>query len=247
MLSLSYNTFDELFLDINKKIIEEPDKYIEDIGANQCYLPFAVFETNTCECGINLNKLCYTASKIKILSRTYINKEVLHNFKEHLKICKGTSLTYYFNNVKPKQGTTGNNGPCIISIVFTKKDRKDKYFTEANIYYRTTEINRRFYADLVLFNLFMKEMPTDLIRIEKYRIIIPKAFFHTKNCLFNLDLFNANLDLDNGVTKQIKHNLEKFDEHGLYNYKSIRRIQRHLNKELEYPEVNMEELSIWIP
>ena len=244
MLLLNYKNFDELFLDINKKIIEQPDKYVENINWNQCYLPFTIFESDTCDCNINLSKLCYTANKIKILSRTYINKESLQRFKEHLKVCKGTSLTYYFNNTKPKQGTTGNNGPCIISIVFTKKYRGDKYFTEANIYYRTTEINRRFYADLVLFNLFMKEMPSDLIKIEKFRIIIPKAFFHTKTCLFNLNLFNANLDIDNEITNQIKHHLKRFDEHGLYNYKSIQRIQKHLNNELQYPEVNMKELSI---
>lgn len=244
MLSLKYANFTDLFLDINKKIIEEPETYVENINWNQCYLPFSVFECDTCDCNINLSELCYTANKIKILSRTYINKDTLERFKAHLRVCKGTSLTYYFNNTKPKQGTTGNNGPCIISIVFTKKYRNDKYFTEANIYYRTTEINRRFYADLVLFNLFMKEMPEDLIKVEKFRIIIPKAFLHTKNLLFNLNLFKIDLKIDNEITRQIKHHLSKFEEHGLYNYKSIQRIQLHLNNELIYDPVNMEALSI---
>lgn len=244
MLFLNYNNFSDLFLDINKKIIEEPEKYVENINWNQCYLPFSIFETDTCDCNINLSELCYTSNKIKILSRTYINKERLEVFLKHIRVCKGTSITYYFNNTKPKQGTTGNNGPCIISIVFTKKYRQDKYFTEANIYYRTTEIDRRFYADLVLFNLFMKLMPTDLIKIEKYRLIIPKGFFHTKNCLFNLNLFKANLDIDNPITSQIKHHLKKFDEHGLYNYKSIQRIQKKLNGDLTWDKVDMEALSL---
>lgn len=244
MLLLNYNNFTDLFLDINKKIIEEPQKYTEGRNGNQFYLPFSIFTTKSCECNINLSELCYTKSKIGILSRTYINKETLEKFKNHLRICKGTSITYYFNNIKLKQGTTGNNGPCIISIVFTKENRQDKYFTEANIYYRTTEINRRFYADLVLFNLFMKEMPEDLVKIKKYRIIIPKAIFHTKNVLFNLNLFDVDLEIDNPITKQIKHHLDKFEEHGLYNYKSVRRIQRHLNNDLEYKDVDMESLSI---
>ena len=245
MLFLSYNSFTDLFLDINKKIIEEPIKYVEKVDWNQWYLPFSVFECNSSDCNINLSKLCYTKTKIKALSRIYVNKDNLINFKEHLKICKGTSLTYYFNNVKPKQGTTGNNGPCIISVVFTKNSRSDKYFSECNIYYRTTELNRRFYADLVLFDLFLKELPQDYIKINKYRIIIPKAFFHSKTCLFNLDLFNAKLDPEtSGVAYQIKHHLKKFEEHGLYNYKSIKRIQKHLNNELEYPEVDMKGLSL---
>lgn len=244
ILSESYKDFTELFLNINKKIIENPKEYIENINWNQCYLPFSIFTCEKTDCNINLNKLCYTASKIKTLSRVYIDKERLETFKKHLSICKGTSLTYYFNNVKPKQGTTGNNGPCIIAMVFTKKYRSEKCFSEVNIYYRTTEINRRFYADLVLFNLLMKEMPQDLIKIEHYNLIIPKAFFHTKTCLFNLKLFNANLDIDNDITKQIKSHLKKFEEHGLYNYKSIQRIQLHLNDQLNYKEVNMEALHI---
>ena len=244
MLLLNYYDFTDLFIDINEKIIENPEKYTEGRNGNQFYLPFSIFTAKSCKCDINLSKLCYTKSKIGILSRTYINKENLEKFKNHLRICKGTSITYYFNNIKLKQGTTGNNGPCIISIVFTKENRQDKYFTEANIYYRTTEINRRFYADLVLFNLFMKEMPEDLVKIKKYRIIIPKAIFHTKNVLFNLNLFDVDLEIDNPITKQIKHHLDMFEEHGLYNYKSVRRIQRHLNNDLKYEYVDMESLSI---
>ena len=244
VLTLEYKDFTELFLDINRKIIQEPENYIENINWNQCYLPFSIFTCEKTDCNINLNELCYTASKIKTLSRVYIDKERLDTFKNHLKVCKGTSLTYYFNNVKPKQGTTGNNGPCIIAMVFTKKYRSEKYFSEVNIYYRTTEINRRFYADLVLFNLLMKEMPQDLIKIEHYNIIIPKAFFHTKTCLFNLNLFGANLNIDNEVTKQIKAHINRFKEHGLYNYKSIQRIQLNLEGKLNYPPVQMEKLSI---
>ena len=102
MLLLNYKSFDELFIDINKKIISEPEKYIENVNWNQCYLPFTILESDTCECKINLADLSYTANKIKILSRTYIDKERLEIFKEHLKVCKGTSLTYYFKNIATK-------------------------------------------------------------------------------------------------------------------------------------------------
>lgn len=244
MLLLSYKNFDNLFLDINKNIIENPDRFIEVINGLQCYMPFTIIECDSSDHNINLSELCYTASKIKSLSKSYIDKENLERFKNHLRECKGTSITYYFNNVKNKQGSRGNNGPCIISMVFTKKYRKDKFFNEVNIYYRSTEISRRFYADLVLFDLFIKSLPDDLIKIEKYRIILPKGFFHTKNCIFNLDLFKADLSKDNPVVKQIKGHLLKFDKHGLYTYKCVNRMQKKLSGERTWEKVNMKELSL---
>lgn len=244
MLYLTYDKFSDLFLDLNKKCIEEPDKYIENINWNQFYLPFSIFECKSCNCDIDLGLLGYTSTKIKMLIKTYIDYEKLDKFKNHLKICKGTSLTLYFKNVKPKQGSTGNNGPCIICMVFTKKFRSDKYFSEVNIYYRTTEINRRFYADLCLFYLLMKEMPLDIVKINKYRIILPQGFFHTKTVLFNLNLFNANLDVDNVVTKQIKTHLNKFINADKINYKSHDRIRAKLKGELVYDKVILDNLYI---
>lgn len=244
MLYLKYKDFDELFLDINKKIIESPENYIENINWNQCYLPFSIFECDSYNCNIDIGLLGYTENKIKMLIKTYIDFEKYYKFKEHLYTCKGTSLTLYFKNIKPKQGTTGNNGPCIISMVFTKKYRGDKYFSEVNIYYRTTEINRRFYADLCLFYLIMKEMPEDIVKIEKYRIIIPKAFFHTKTILFNLNIFNANIDIDNDVTKQIKTHLLRFNSDEPINYKSHDRIRKKLIGELTYEPVKLDNLYI---
>lgn len=244
MLYENYNNFDDLFLNINKNIIEQADKYIEFENWNQFYLPFCILETNSCKCSLDLGRFGYTNNKIKMLIKTYIDYEKYETFKKHLYTCKGTSLTLYFKNVKPKQGTTGNNGPCIISMVFTKKYRNDKQFSEVNIYYRTTEINRRFYADLCLFYLIMKEMPSDIVNIEKYRIIIPKAFFHTKTVLFNLDIFNANIDVDNSVTKQIKKHLIKFNSNNPITYKSHDRIRRKMIGELTYEPVILDDLFI---
>ena len=244
MLLKAYKDFDDLFITLNKNVIENPQEYVEFENWNQFYLPFSIFEVNSCDCKIDLGLLGYTKNKMEMLINTYIDFEKFDNFKKHLRICKGTSLTLYFKNIKPKQGTTGNNGPCIISMVFTKKYRNDKYFSEVNIFYRTTEVNRRFYADLCLFYLIMKEMPSDLVNIEKYRIIIPKPFFHTKTILFNLNIFNANLEIDNNVTKQIKNHLIKFNSDKEISYKSHDRIRRKLIGELKYDKVILDDLYI---
>lgn len=242
MKKIVYHNFDELFLNINKSVIEEPEEYVENIKGLRCYLHFLILESDSYDCNLNLGDLCYTPSKIKTLINNYIDKEVLNNFKKKLLIAKGDSLTLYFKNIKNKHGSNGDNGPCIISIVFTKKTRNDKYYTEANIYYRITEIDRRFYADLCLFNLIFRDMP-EIVKLEKIRLIIPKAFFHLKNCLFNLDIFDIDFSKNTIILQQILKN-KGYLLNNNTSYKSLNRIKKHLNKELNYKDFYIKEMKL---
>ena len=248
MIYKKYNDFDELFFSFNKEIIENPEEYIEDLDICSGYLPFTCIEVNSYKCTLNLGDVFYTKRKFPNLIKIYINLDKLKEYKINLLNSKGTSLTYYFNQEKRNSGKMKSNGPCIISVTLTRPNRKSNW-NEINIFYRTAELTRRFAADLVLFHIFIKELP-NCCKIEKIRFLISKPYLSTMTASAQLEFFKIDLkkfknhSIQKSILKQIemaknKTQFSKFKSRaiiqekilGLDNYEFIDIKQLHIMEE----------------
>lgn len=229
MKFLEYNDFLELFISLNNLVLSRPEEFTFNQSGPNGYLIPLIMETRSCEFDFDLGRLSYTKNKFDQLIKTYINPDVFMKFKEGLVNSTGTTFTFYFNQEKPKKGTSTSNGPCILSIVFTRASRRDKW-TKANIMYRTTEVNRRFAADLFMLNRFFNEMP-DCCELDTFRFFIPQAYISGSIISAYLGIFNFEYeDLDD------HYPLHRFiinffdrclsDPNNLSTYKSILRVQR---------------------
>lgn len=225
----SFIDFTDLFYTLNKDIVNNITDYEEDNTGTNFYIKPLVLKANSYNCDLNLGDFNYSYLKLKNLINNYIDIEELKNFKEHLKNSTGTSLTYYFKTKKPKKGTTTDNGPCLLNIVITRKNRKS-IWNRAFIYYRTTEINRRFGADLILFNKFINELPS-CCDIKEVFIILPKSYLNIRYATTQHDMskLNPEIDLHKKMLKEYNNMKDVNRQHS--KYKSKNKIERILRKE----------------
>lgn len=246
MLFLSYKDFDELYFNLNKDVILNPQKYDLELDICSAYLPFTLIEVEENKCSLDLGKnLFYAKNKFNRLIDTYIDIEKLIQYKKRLLETRGTSLTFYFNQVKKKTGSQENNGPCLISFTLTRRNRSSKY-NEINIYYRTCELGRRFGADLVLFYTLIKELPENC-DINKIRMYISKHYFSTMtSCalIHTLGIDINKLDENNKIQKSIlnQHRLMERDKQMSFSSRKI--VQGIVKGTKEYKPINIEELVI---
>ena len=243
MLFNSYKNFDDLYFTLNKAVIENPQKYVEALDLCSAYMPFTLLEIDSPDCSLDLGELYYTQIKFSRLINTYIDLDKFFDYKNKLKDCKGTSLTYYFNQTKKQIGNVKNNGPCIISFTLVRKDRSSKW-NEMNIYYRTCELGRRFGVDLILFHVICKELD---LPINKIRLIISKPYFSTMTSCGLIKKLGINMDLftDNPVHNSIKRQYEIMSRDKLSNYSSRKKIQKIVLDMIECKSIKIEELSLW--
>lgn len=229
MIVNEYDDFTKLFYGINHSIIYEIEKYQDGNTGTNFYIKPMILKCNSHKCSLNLGDFNYSLVKMRYLVHKYIDLEELKEFKEHLENCSGTSLTYYFKTKKPQQGTTTNNGPCLLNIVLTRKSRKSLW-TSCFINYRTTEINRRFGADLILFNLFINELPS-CCDIKEIYMNLPKAYLNLRYATTQLDISTLDEKVDLHK-KLLKEYYQMSDVNRKYSsYKSKNKIERILRKE----------------
>lgn len=247
MIRLEYADFDDLFYELNQDILLSPSKYISKMSGSNGKVPFMVIELDSWECNLDLADMFYTKNKFCKLIETYINRETLEQFKSKLDTSKATALTFYFNQVKPKKGSASGNGPCLLSIVLTRIKRTDKW-NEATISYRTTELNRRFAADLVLFNRFINELP-DCCDIEKVNMVIPGSYVSGMVMAGQLKLFGVgreDIETEEPFHRALQKKLDGVlqPDRELSPYKAMARIQNAVNGRSSYKPIPIEELSI---
>jgi hypothetical protein len=190
MLVRKYKDFDELFLNLTKEVLENPnilDYWSGILG----YIDNLVLATKTWDCTLDLSNFGYTKGKWNQLLRTYVDYDSLLLFREKIKNMSGLSYTYYFKQKKV------NNGSCLIGIVLSRKDRKEKW-TKVNVLYRTTEIQRRFAADLVLIHHFINELPEEVCDIQRVIFYMPQSYISAMVINGYYDYFGVPRDsLDN--------------------------------------------------
>lgn len=229
-MDFSFTTFESLYVNINKDIILGEVPVIGTSG-NAAQLPFLVLESCTTELGNSVLSSYRNSSKFNVLVKKYLDFDRLDNFCKRLKESPATSQTLYFTENKQPEVGRYKNGGCILNLVVRRLKRGTPW-TEATIYYRTTQLNRAFAFDLIFFNKLLEILPNS--NFEKIRMVVVSPYFDMLEATHQLDLFNLlseNLDPEtNIVQKEICKNrdriLNKVTEK--YVYHKYRRIANEL-------------------
>ena len=242
MIDKSYKDFTDLFNGILNEIVFNIKEYEDGNTGTNYYIKPMILKCFSSKCDLNLGDFNYSLIKMKYLVNKYIDLEQLKEFKNHLENCTGTSLTYYFKLKKPKQGTTTDNGPCLLNIVLTRLSRKSKW-NRCFINYRTTEINRRFGADLILFSKFIEELPR-CCEIEEIYINLPKAYLSLRYLTTQIswEYLDSEIDMHKKLLKEYHQMSDKGRKHS--SYKSKCKIERILRGEEKSDKVDISDFKI---
>ena len=242
MIYKSYKDFTDLFNGILNEIVFHIEEYEDGNTGTNYYIKPMILKCFSSNCDLNLGDFNYSLIKMKYLVNKYIDLEQLKEFKNHLENCTGTSLTYYFKLKKPKQGTTTDNGPCLLNVVLTRLSRKSKW-NRCFINYRTTEINRRFGADLILFSKFIEELPK-CCEIEEIYINLPKAYLNLRYLTTQIPwkYLDSDIDMHKKLLKEYRQMSDKGKEYS--SYKSKCKIERILRGEEKANKVNISDFKI---
>lgn len=242
MIVKSYKDFTDLFNGILNDIVFNIKEYEDGNTGTNYYIKPMVLKCFSSKCDLNLGDFNYSLIKMKYLVNKYIDLEQLKEFKNHLENCTGTSLTYYFKMKKPKQGTTTDNGPCLLNVVLTRLSRKSKW-NRCFINYRTTEINRRFGADLILFSKFIEELPK-CCEIEEIYLNLPKAYLNLRYLTTQIpwEHLDSEIDMHKKLLKEYHQMSDKGRKHS--SYKSKCKIERILRGEEKADKVDISDFKI---
>ena len=242
MIVKSYKDFTDLFNGILNDIVFNIKEYEDGNTGTNYYIKPMVLKCFSSKCDLNLGDFNYSLIKMKYLVNKYIDLEQLKEFKNHLENCTGTSLTYYFKMKKPKQGTTTDNGPCLLNVVLTRLSRKSKW-NRCFINYRTTEINRRFGADLILFSKFIEELP-NCCEIEEIYLNLPKAYLNLRYLTTQIpwEYLDSEIDMHKKLLKEYHQMSDKGRKHS--SYKSKCKIERILRGEEKADKVDISDFKI---
>ena len=242
MIEKSYKDFTDLFNGILNEIVFNIKEYEDGNTGTNYYIKPMILKCFSSNCDLNLGDFNYSLIKMKYLVNKYIDLEQLKEFKNHLENCTGTSLTYYFKLKKPKQGTTTDNGPCLLNVVLTRLSRKSKW-NRCFINYRTTEINRRFGADLILFSKFIEELPR-CCEIEEIYINLPKSYLSLRYLTTQISwkYLDSDIDMHKKLLKEYRQMSDKGTEYS--SYKSKCKIERILRGEEKANKVDISDFKI---
>lgn len=242
MLVRKYKDFDDLFINLVREILKNPNELIDYSSGILGYIDNMVLATKSWDCTLDLSKFGYAANKWNQLMRTYIDYEQLVEFREKIKNMSGLSFTYYFKRKKV------NNGSCLIAVVLSREDRKKKW-TKVNILYRTTEIQRRFAADLVLIHHFIEELPKEICDIQRVIFYMPQSYISAMVINGYYDYFGVpreSLDESNPWIKALVgvYNRSFVKGSRITTYQSMARMQKMALGMSEYEELPIEDFGI---
>lgn len=242
MLVRKYKDFDDLFLNLTKEILENPNELIDYSSGILGYIDNMVLATKSWDCTLDLSDFGYAKNKWNQLMRTYIDYDQLVKFRERIKNMSGLSFTYYFKQKKV------NNGSCLIAVVLSRQDRKGKW-TKVNVLYRTTEIQRRFAADLVMIHHFIEELPKEICDIQRVIFYMPQSYISAMVINGYYDYFGVpreNLDDSNPWIKSLisVHKRSFVPGARITTYQSIARMQRLALGLTSYDSLNADDFGI---
>ena len=241
MFYKEFNTFHGLLRGWVRRILKHPETlsyYNGFLG----YMEDVVLKCNGFENDIDLAAFGYAKNKWSQLMRVYIDYESLTVFKERLSSASGLSLTYYFKQKKV------NNGSCLIGVVLTRSNRKGPW-ERAKVLYRTTEIQRRFAADLVLISVFLKELP-ECCAINEVYFYFPQSYISGMVINGYLEMFDVGeeeLDSSNGWIKNLLNQRDHYfrEDSVINSYQSLAKMQRlKLNGPITSEKLTVDTLSI---
>lgn len=151
MVYREYNDFNEAFFSFNSEILRNP-QLVECLCGTMGGFHQIIMEVKSPKCDqIDLGALGYKDGKWSNLVNTYLGDKV----NQLRTLGKGVSgLSYSFDFLRKKS----HNGSCMVSIDISR-DRRKKPWDTLTVKWRTTELQRRWGADLILIARMAELIP----------------------------------------------------------------------------------------
>ena len=242
MLVRRYKNFDELFKKLVVEILTNTEEVMEYSTGISGYIDNMILFSDSWDCNLDLSKFGYTKDKWQKLLNTYVDYESLLLFRDKIKNLSGLSYTYYFKQKKV------HNGSCMIAIVLSRESRKLNW-SKVNVIYRTTEIQRRFAADLALVYNFINELPKECCDIKQVSFYMPQSFISAQIINGYFDYFGVprdSINYDHPWTRalQLSYKRAFVDRNKLSKFKQLCRMQKLSFGMAKYEPLKTKELGI---
>lgn len=243
MIYLEYDNLDQVHHDFSRVLFNNYDQYKDDftLSGSTWYMRDVCLSIKSPECTIDMSKLNYTINKWEILKNKYIDQDKWKEFKERLAASKSKSITFNF------KVHTGEKDGCLVAMVLTRLN-PSKPWTDCHIYYRVTEIFKKFAIDLILFNKIwndLKEANCDLKNLELH---IPILFFRIEflaeligSGYYTIEEFNN----DNPPSDGIRYSWNRYygPDAEIVKYHSIARKQRMKQRNVQLDSLPINNLT----
>lgn len=153
LITRHYKNFNDAFLGINRDIMKKPRMFINALNTTMGMVKPMMINCETSQCDqIDLGALGYKPGKWSHLVKTYLGPEKIEELKHLGENCGGLSVGFDFLR------KTTHNGACMREIIISRHKRKKPWDT-INVFWRTTELQRRWAADLILISRIMELIP----------------------------------------------------------------------------------------
>lgn len=252
MIYLEYKDFDDLYHSFSRLLISDFEKYKNDsfiIGAT-VYLNNVILKTESCDCTLDMSDFNYTRVKWTTLVNKYIDKDSYFDLKDRLSTSTSKTLTFNFNihiGRNTDRDKTKNRDSCLVAMVFSRQGNSGEW-TSVNIYYRVTEIFKKFAIDLILFNRMFNDLPN--LKLNEYIIHIPQPFYSSfilaelMDKLFDIEEFDQP---DNFICYKINRFYEKYygEDAVESNYHAISRKQKMKKEGIVRDPIPIDSLRIY--
>lgn len=146
-----YQDFNEAFYEFNRKVLTEP--IVEYLNTTMGGMSQVMVKVKSSKCDkIDLGKLGYSPRKWDHLIKNYLGSDKIDELKN-----MGVGVSGLSTGMDFLRKTIGN-GACMREIVINREKRK-KPWTSITVIWRTTELQRRWAADLILIHRMMELIP----------------------------------------------------------------------------------------
>lgn len=226
MVQLWYPTIDDVHRGFSRLLFNCYEEYKDNLvlSGSTWYMRDVVLNITSPECTIDMSKLNYTINKWETLKNKYIDFEYWSNFKERLRSSRSKSITFNFKVHE------GEKDGCLVAMVITRLN-PSKPWTDVHVYYRVTEVFKKFAIDLILFNKMWEDLKGANCDIKNWQLHIPILFFRIE---FLAELIGSGyytieeFDKDNPPSEGIRYSWNRYygPDAEIVKYHSIARKQK---------------------
>lgn len=243
MIQLNYTTLDDVHQRFSRILFNQYLCYEEQftLSGSTWYMQDVLITVTEPDCTIDMSKLNYTINKWEILKYKYIDFAKWAEFKQRLRTSRSKSITFNF------KVHNGEKDGCLVAMVLTRLN-PSKPWTDCHVYYRVTEVFKKFAIDLILFNKIWHDLENANCNIQKLNLHIPILFFRIEFLaeLIGSGYYNIwEFDKQNPPSEGIRYSWNRYygPEAEIVKYHSIARKQKMKQRNVKLPALPIESLK----